>query len=331
MAEVNGNSNTSPRSQMLLGFLVSGIFLIAIVIFAAVNFEETKELFHLLQNSDIGWIVIAVLAQIPTYIFTGIVWHLSAKAVNYHLTLKSLTELALEQLSVSQIIPSGGLAGNIIVIRAMKRFGLPTTLALEIFFIETLSFYIAFSAVAFLSVIILWLHHGVTPIISSLVSIFFVIQFTVVVLIWAAANHKKLRLLVWIKERKIFSKFFSLIENISGDRVFSAELLFETTFFRLAVFLLDTLTLFAILRAIGVEANLTTSFVAFIIASIAGSVVLLPGGIGGFEAASIGILNLLGIPLGAAIAATIIFRGLTLWIPLIPGLIYARKDLGLKK
>ena len=326
-----GNFDTLARSRLLWGILTSAIFFAAVAVLAAFHFEETKELLRLLKNSDIGWIVIAIISQIPTYIFTGLVWHLSARAVNYPLSLKSLTELALEQLSVSQIIPSAGLAGNIVVIRAMKRFGLSNTLALEIFFIETLSYYIAFSGVALLAVIILWLHQGVTPIISSLVSIFFVIQFAIGALIWSAANHKKLKVLVWIKEKKIFSKLFSLLENVSGERVFSRSLLFETSFFRLGVFFLDTITFFAILRSIGVEASLTTSFVAFIIASIAGAVTLLPGGLGGFEAAAVGILNLLGVPLGAAIAATAIFRILTLWLPLVPGLIYAREDLGFKQ
>src|SRR3989344_263221 len=88
--------------------LATLIFLIAIVLVAVIYLDETKELLLLLKNSDPGWMIIAVLTQIPTYIFTGIVWHLSAQAVNYNLTLQSLTELALEPLSVSQIIPSGG-------------------------------------------------------------------------------------------------------------------------------------------------------------------------------------------------------------------------------
>lgn len=331
MSLKNVSFDTLIESRILWGVLITAIFLVAMAVIAIVYLEETKELLLLLKNSDAGWMIIAILVQIPTYIFTGIVWHLSARAANYHLTMKSLTELAFKQLGVNQIIPAGGLAGNFIVFRAMKRFGLPTALAMEIFFIETLSQYIAFSLVAFISVMMLWLYHGVTPIISGLVSIFFAIQVTVIILIWAAVNHKKLKFLSWLKSKKFFFRLFSVIENVSEQRVFSAQLLFETSFFRLGIFLFDTFTLFAILHSIGAGASLSTAFVAFIVASMAGTVVALPGGVGGFEAASIGILNLLGIPLGAAVAATFIFRALTLWLPLVPGLILAREDLGLKK
>ncbi len=317
--------------QSLSGILITAGFLLAIALYAFFHWQETLELFGLLRRADTGWMILAILTQIPTYIFAGIVWDLSARALNYSLTLKSLTELAIEQLAVGQIIPSGGLAGNIIVIRAMKRFGLPTTLAIEIFFIETLSFYIAYALVALVSILILWWHNDITSLISTLVSIFFAIQVTLSFLIYAAVNHKNWRVLLWLKEKKFLPKLFGVIENISKDRVFSGRLLFETSLFRLGVFALDTLTLFAILRAIGASASLTTAFVALVIASIAGTVVLLPGGIGGYEAASILILNLFGVPVGSAIAATAILRGLTLWLPLIPGIILARQDLGISK
>jgi len=317
------------RKRSFLNLALTLLFLILIAIFAITHTRETREFLALLGNADTGWMVLAVFLQIPTYIFTGIVWKLSAEAVNYKLDLKTVSELAVEQLSVSQLVPSAGLAGNIIVIRAMRRFGLPLPLAIEIFFIETLSYYLAFLAVALISIVFLWLHGNITPIISSLASAFFVITALVTLLIWSAANHKKLRILDWVRSRKIFSRFFSLFENISSTRVFSPSLLFQTSIFRLGVFVLDAFSLFAILEAIGVESNFTTSFVALVIASMAGTVTLMPGGLGGYEAASILILNLFGVPITEAIAATALFRCLTLWLPLIPGIILARKDWGM--
>jgi uncharacterized membrane protein YbhN (UPF0104 family) len=50
-------------------------------------------------------------------------------------------------------------------------------------------------------------------------------------------------------------------------------------------------------------------------------------GLGSFEAVSIGMLRALGVPFEAALSATLLFRGYTLWLPLIPGMFAARRQL----
>jgi uncharacterized protein (TIRG00374 family) len=314
-----------------LNLLLTAAFLLIVGVLAFVFADETREFFHLLKHADAGWMVLAFALQLPTYIFTGIVWKLSAEAVNYKLPLRALSGLAVEQLTAAQLIPSAGLAGNILVVRAMRRYGLPTAQAIEIFFIETLSYYIAFAGAAFLAVAVLWWRGSITHLISILASAFAGVVLFITVLIWAAVNHKKFRVLHWLRGRAFLAKFFSLFDGLSGERVFSPQLLFETSIFRLGVFVLDAFTLLDILEAIGVETNLLTSFIALVLASMAGAVVALPGGIGGFEAAMAGILVLLGISSGPAITATFLYRVLALWLPLIPGLILARQDLGLSK
>lgn len=52
-----------------------------------------------------------------------------------------------------------------------------------------------------------------------------------------------------------------------------------------------------------------------------------PGGLGTFEAASVVTLGLAGVPVATALAATLLFRGVSFWIPLVPGLVLARLEL----
>jgi uncharacterized membrane protein YbhN (UPF0104 family) len=54
-------------------------------------------------------------------------------------------------------------------------------------------------------------------------------------------------------------------------------------------------------------------------------------GLGSFEAVSIGMLRTMGVPFEAALSATLLFRGYTLWVPLIPGMFAARRQLKQKK
>lgn len=50
----------------------------------------------------------------------------------------------------------------------------------------------------------------------------------------------------------------------------------------------------------------------------------LPGGMGIFEAASVVTLKLVGVSVPVALVATLFFRGLSFWLPMVPGLIFSR-------
>jgi Predicted integral membrane protein len=50
-----------------------------------------------------------------------------------------------------------------------------------------------------------------------------------------------------------------------------------------------------------------------------------PGGLGTFEAASVIILRGAGVPIQIALSATVAFRGLSFWLPMLPGLWCARR------
>jgi uncharacterized protein (TIRG00374 family) len=55
--------------------------------------------------------------------------------------------------------------------------------------------------------------------------------------------------------------------------------------------------------------------------AVLGAAVPTPGGLGGVEAGIFAGLVACGVPAASALAATIIYRGLTYWLPIIPGLI----------
>jgi uncharacterized membrane protein YbhN (UPF0104 family) len=52
-----------------------------------------------------------------------------------------------------------------------------------------------------------------------------------------------------------------------------------------------------------------------------------PGGLGTFEAAAVMILKSAGVPLATAFSATLLFRGLNFWLPMLPGMWFARRAL----
>ena len=101
----------------------------------------------------------------------------------------------------------------------------------------------------------------------------------------------------------------------------------ETVILELAVFALDALTLWLVFRALGDTPAIWVPFVSFIMASMAATLGPIPLGLGTFEAACVGMLSLLGVAIEAALAATLLLRGLTFWLPMAPGLWLARREI----
>lgn len=90
------------------------------------------------------------------------------------------------------------------------------------------------------------------------------------------------------------------------------------------VFIADAATLAACLLAIGQPLLPGTAFIALMAGSIAATLAPLPLGLGSFEASCVAMLGVLGVPVEAALAATLLLRTLTLWLPLLPGLVLLR-------
>ena len=61
------------------------------------------------------------------------------------------------------------------------------------------------------------------------------------------------------------------------------------------------------------------------IASLARTLSILPGGLGVFEGVAVLTLHQIGAPVPAALSATLLFRGLSYWLPMIPGFIVSRR------
>jgi uncharacterized protein (TIRG00374 family) len=105
------------------------------------------------------------------------------------------------------------------------------------------------------------------------------------------------------------------------------SLVVKVTLLQMAVFLLDAATLWAMLHAVGQDVSLLVAFPSFVVASIVATLSPVPLGLGTFEASSVGMLKALGVPVEAGLTATLLLRGFTLWLPMVPGLWLARRQL----
>jgi uncharacterized protein (TIRG00374 family) len=122
-----------------------------------------------------------------------------------------------------------------------------------------------------------------------------------------------------------------MIKEAPTRLVRSERLIGQLTLLNGAGFALDGATMQFCLYALGIHIHFSAAFSAFILASIVVTLGPIPMGLGSFEAVCIGMLRVGGVPFEAALSATLLFRGYTLWVPLLPGMFATRRQLKNRK
>lgn len=87
---------------------------------------------------------------------------------------------------------------------------------------------------------------------------------------------------------------------------------------------LDAVTIWVLILSLGEVASPTGVFASFIVSTLRSTISIVPGGLGIFEAASVVTLKFAAVPLTVALAANLLFRAPSSWLPMLPGLIFAR-------
>lgn len=315
-----------PRMTLVLSVIV----LISLIVFVYLHVGDARRFIDVLERTEPQWLILVVVLQVNTYVCIGLIWNRILRSAGHRIHLRELTRLSVEKLSIDQLIPAVGISGNIAVYQAMKRLGVPQVLAMEAILINLLGRYIAFAIAAIVAVGLLWAWHDITPVLLGLLALFAVVLIIVpMVILWMLA-HQSRPLPRWMKKLKPLVATKELVDAVSPQRVYSWPLLSFATVFNLIVFLLDSGTLWAVLHSVGLQSGYLLAYVALVMASVAATLSLLPGGIGGFEAGCVAMLTMMGVPVETALTGTILLRGITLWLPLIPGLLFARKDVLIK-
>ena len=206
-------------------------------------------------------------------------------------------------------------AGEMYRIIALKEHGnVPTTKGISVVFVQSLTESIALVLLALISA--LYLNQDILIILALLL-----LYGAVFVLTHSRRTAEKSSRFV---NRFPFihiplPKFLSFLHKnrtlLSGKSLVALSLSgFVSSIFAVAL-------LYILARDLDIDLNLTEATIAFALPTVLQNVTFLPGGIGVNEQSTIGILVLLGSPLPAAVALTLIMRFVTLILGVILGLI----------
>lgn len=316
-----------PSAWRRYGPWVSGALSLLALIVAIFHLSEIEQFLVLLGNSRPEWLLWLLLAQTATYICAAGVWQRTLRHVGYARSLLSLVPLGLAKLFTDQVVPSGGISGSMLVMRGLVRRHIPTEKVASVFLVGFFSFYIAYLLVDLSDVALLWLHHHLSSVVLAVAGSFTVF---IVIIVWTVFWLKRRgikRLPDWLKRFSGVTAFLRIFTDAPAKLLYDVWLMVQTVGLQIGVFLLDAITLWMSFYVLGHPVPFWIVYVSFIMASVVATLGPIPLGLGTFEAGSVGMLSLLGVPVEAALAATLLLRGFTFWLPMAPGLWLARREL----
>lgn len=82
--------------------------------------------------------------------------------------------------------------------------------------------------------------------------------------------------------------------------------------------------LYYVLLAVGDAQSWTVALMAISVGAFVGAATPTPGGLGGAEAGIAGVLMAFAVPVSTSVAAALVYRGITYWLPLLPGYLALR-------
>lgn len=309
------------RSWILAALLIGGI------VIAVLHWGDVKTFGKLLTQAKPLWLALAIVLQLATYVGLAAQWWLVLRKGRTPEEGSDLLRLTFAKHFADQVVPTAGLSGNVLVVDRLVSLGVPRPNAVAALLLQIVAYYISYALGALWVLVVLWWKDRSSLLLTGAVLVFLVIAIGIPWgTLWLHRRGQE-RLPKWVGRWSKATNFFKLVGEAPRELVRDPQLIGWLTLLNGAVFLADAATMQACVLALGVHAPLSAGYVAFMFASIAVILGPIPMGLGSFEAVSIAMLRLFGVPFEAALSATLLFRGFTLWLPLIPGGLLLRHEL----
>lgn len=312
-----------PLWRQLAPWIAGGLTLLAVIL-AALHFATLEQFAKLASSAPPDWFLLAFAAQVVTYPCAALVWRQALSQAGYPLPFWQLVPLGLAKQFMDQVVPSSGVSGAVLVAGGLMRRGIPPHIVMAVLLVGLVSYFAAYLVSILASAVTLSLHGRMNAPLLGAVTLFVTVVLAIpTTVLWMKSSAHRFDLLMWIPGAAILR---DAIAKAPMDLLRDPALLTQTVGLEIAGFALDALTLWLAFYALGVPVPVWIALVSFMIGSMVATLGPVPLGLGTFEAGCVGMLVLCEAPVEAALAATMLLRGLTFWIPMIPGLWLARRE-----
>lgn len=325
----------APRSWRRSLTWLSGILILALVVLVAVRFSELERFAEIARNAQPMWLLAAFVLQALTYVCAAGVWQATLRRAGVRVRLSSIVPLGLAKLFTDQTLPTGGVGGAVLVVTGLERRGVPKEIGMAALLMGLISYYVAYVIAVSVALFILYSQRSLSHAMIVAAALFGLIAIAIPTIVLRArhwfgqksghgptATIKK-----WLKRIPGLSPLTSAFAAAPSERLRDPLSFAVAIVLQVMVFTLDAGTLWIMLKAVGAEGAPAVAVAAFVMASLAATVAPMPLGLGTFEAVCVTVLHIQGLSVEAALTATLLLRGFTFWLPMLPGMLLARREL----
>jgi uncharacterized protein (TIRG00374 family) len=315
----------------VLGLGAFLILSIAALYFLLPQLAGLEDTWHRIENGSPYWMFLALLFGVGMFagyvaMFRGIFLRAGAERIDW----KASYQITMAGLAASRIFAAGGAGGLVLTAWALRRAGLSRRLVADktlTFLILTYLPYMAALVVCGLG-LRLGLFNGEAPFGLTVVPAVIAVILTAIGVSTALVpTDLQRRLEGFASQGGRIARWAQRLANLPAaasagmrdalqhirhpDPALAGAVLFWA--FQVAV-------LWAAFRAFGDAPPLAVLTQAFFVGMF-GNLLPMPGGVGGVEGGMIAALAAFGVDAGQAVVAVLLFRAVTFWLPMIPGVV----------
>jgi len=256
-----------------------------------------------------NWIYIPLILFLTflNYLLRFIKWHYFLNHLKIKFNIKSSARIFFSGLSMSITPAKMGEAFKSYLLKEEK--GIAVSRTVMVVFAERLTDLIGMLILAAIGL-------SIFPDAQlAILFLFIIIAFFIV----AIKSEKLYSFFASLSFLKRFSKSFFNLHKTSHELLEMKPLILSITISIISWFF-ECLALFFVLKGFGIDITVLLSMFVFSFSSVAGSVSMIPGGLGVAEGGMAGLLVLNGIMGSIAVASTLIIRLCTLWFGVLVGM-----------
>ncbi len=275
--------------------------------------------------------------------------YLDAKGAIKSTSWRDRARMALELNFVNHTLPSGGVSGISYMTWRLGKLGVSPGRAASAQVVRYVAGFVASAILIAISVVAVTLDGNINRwiiLVSSSIVLFMVLS--TIGLIFLVSSRKRMqafagtsakiinrttrkltrgRKRVLVREKKIFA-FFEDIHDDFLELKRDYRILLKPILWAIAFTVADALLFWITFFALGTPVNPAPLLIAYVLASVAGFIVVTPGGAGAYEAIMVAFLATAGIASGTAIAGIVLTRVIILIVTIAVGYLFYQHALG---
>ncbi|MBC8162493.1 MAG: flippase-like domain-containing protein [Roseiflexaceae bacterium] len=315
------------------------LLFLALAIGVMLHFVRPDELAHMLTSANPWWLAAALLCKLLGPFATAIVYTQTLRLLGYRRKLLSFWLIAQVAMFVNAALPAGPLVMSALLLRHFRRRSIPAAVTSLAVALDTVTYQVIFFGVLVVAIIHLLAHGTLSGSLRNLAGLL-VLGLLVVYLALRSYDHAKItRFLVrtqqWLARLLRQPWQATAVEHFVDELARGGTLvraqplaIARLLFYQALVIGLDLLTLVCAFHALGHAPPVMTIVLSATLAAFLTTLTPLPGGGGTFEATVILSSIQAGVPKSVAVGATLIYRVLTFWLPLVLTAVTLRRLIG---